>query len=417
MSNIDSILSRYIKSDTICCLAVSGWPDSMYMATQVIAHYQKQWYALCQLCIISIDHGVRTQSQQEVEQVRLYFSQYPDIVVYTHTLQTDNHTESHLRKLRWKYFEMIMHKTHAHYLVTGHNLTDRFETLLLNLCRGCHLQGMINMTEVDTYILRPVIHMSKDHIRLMCDQMNIPYWIDYTNIDPTISLRNRIRSSVGEPLYRIADKYNGTAIFDHSLDQMFTILESAQDMIHDSDIVFESIPLSPYHTWWRWYHIQNHHMIDSIQDIYHILKKLWYCFNWSQNTLHELLKFVKHTTSGSKQYWDMKRYKSHGCLYIVWWINDSLIDFETTITTHIYQLWMIMFGPYQFDIQQSKRIWFTIRYSQIWDIFHSKTFSKICINRKIPVFWRSYIPVIVDSNDKIVAIIDHVRKKNIPIVL
>jgi hypothetical protein len=46
-------------------------------------------------------------------------------------------------------------------------------------------------------------------------------------------------------------------------------------------------------------------------------------------------------------------------------------------------------------------VWWILRYPQKWDIYGSKSLSKYLLNNKIPVFWRTSIPV-VEKQGKVV---------------
>lgn len=80
----------------------------MMMAIQVISYYQQHHYHLAQLHIVSIDHGVRLESKSEVDQVRLFFSQRPDIHFWTTTLSCQTSREADLRHERRSYLYRMM---------------------------------------------------------------------------------------------------------------------------------------------------------------------------------------------------------------------------------------------------------------------------------------------------------------------
>lgn len=80
----------------------------MMMAMQVIDHYQQHQYPLSQLHIVSIDHGIRIESKTEIDQVRLFFSQRPDIHVWTTSLSCKTSRESDLRYERRSYLYHVM---------------------------------------------------------------------------------------------------------------------------------------------------------------------------------------------------------------------------------------------------------------------------------------------------------------------
>jgi tRNA(Ile)-lysidine synthase len=85
-------------------------------------------------------------------------------------------------------------------VVTGHTATDRAETLLFNLVRGCHRRGLAGLRRqralgpgVD--LARPLIDFSRDDTGRICRALQLPVWIDPSNADPAFS-RNRLRLEV-----------------------------------------------------------------------------------------------------------------------------------------------------------------------------------------------------------------------------
>lgn len=114
-----------------------------------------------------------------------------------------------------------MNTVTASQVYTGHHLQDRIETVILNMCRGCDLTGMLSLSAQDKDIVRPLIHTYKEQIIQYCDQHQIPYWHDISNNDIDTSMRNRIRIQVIQPLIKIASDFNGTDILYRSVDQLF----------------------------------------------------------------------------------------------------------------------------------------------------------------------------------------------------
>jgi tRNA(Ile)-lysidine synthase TilS/MesJ len=108
-------------------------------------------------------------------------------------------------------------------LIIGHNLTDRIETSLMNMRRGCQVRGFVNMKVQEGkkwsksgqkvvkdqilhthypslvtryHFLRPLLQYSKKQVQEYCDEHKIPYMIDASNADITVSQRNRIRHEI-----------------------------------------------------------------------------------------------------------------------------------------------------------------------------------------------------------------------------
>jgi tRNA(Ile)-lysidine synthase TilS/MesJ len=82
-------------------------------------------------------------------------------------------------------------------LLLGHTLTDRVETTVLNALRGSHISGFVNMRAVDTShgltVLRPLLRQTKLRVLQEAQMLQIPFFLDPTNADPSVSARNGVR--------------------------------------------------------------------------------------------------------------------------------------------------------------------------------------------------------------------------------
>jgi tRNA(Ile)-lysidine synthase TilS/MesJ len=102
---------------------------------------------------------------------------------------------------------------------------------LMNMLRGCHLTGLINMrtTHFDPHHgltrVRPLLTRPKMEIEKQCSLLNIPYIIDPTNHDPSISLRNQIRHQF---LFPLSEKAHSDNTFRESRNLIYQILENSK---------------------------------------------------------------------------------------------------------------------------------------------------------------------------------------------
>ena len=84
-------------------------------------------------------------------------------------------------------------------LATAHNADDRLETLIFNLARGCGLRGLCSIPPVrpfwDGLLVRPLLLATKKDIVGYCEENNLAYVTDSTNLDMNCS-RNLIRHKI-----------------------------------------------------------------------------------------------------------------------------------------------------------------------------------------------------------------------------
>lgn len=92
------------------------------------------------------------------------------------------------------------------HVVSGHTATDRAETVLLNLARGCHRRGLASLGPSrplrgadeqgpGTALVRPLLIFDRGDTDRICRQRQLPLWIDPSNEDRRLK-RNRLRAEV-----------------------------------------------------------------------------------------------------------------------------------------------------------------------------------------------------------------------------
>ena len=79
----------------------------------------------------------------------------------------------------------------------AHHLNDNIETMILNLIRGAHINGLKGMTVVSkkTHLLRPMLGITKKEILAYLQKNHLPFCEDSSNQDTDFS-RNWIRKNI-----------------------------------------------------------------------------------------------------------------------------------------------------------------------------------------------------------------------------
>lgn len=78
------------------------------------------------------------------------------------------------------------------FLVLGHHLNDRAETLILQMTRGAGLKGLCAMPYRDGYKLRPLLLTERSRIEAFARERGLHYCEDVSNFEDDF-LRNRVR--------------------------------------------------------------------------------------------------------------------------------------------------------------------------------------------------------------------------------
>ena len=99
-------------------------------------------------------------------------------------------------------------------MLTGHNLSDKAETLLINLFRGTRLEGLKSINSENSLSSKPMINISKKKFMNTPTKMTYLILEDPTNKDNNI-VRNWIRNFL---IPEINNKFPGS--FESKADQL-----------------------------------------------------------------------------------------------------------------------------------------------------------------------------------------------------
>ncbi len=187
---------KFNNKDTIVVGCSTG-PDSMALIDMLLKVRDK--YNLF-LIVAHVNHNVRVESYDEAIYMRDYCLKN-NLVFETMTIESygdDNfHNEAH--NIRYNFFESLVNKYNANYLMTAHHGDDLIETVLMRIVRGTNLRGYGGFHEVvdkgNYKIVRPLIHFTKAELEKYDIENNIKYYIDASN-DKDKYTRNRYRKYV-----------------------------------------------------------------------------------------------------------------------------------------------------------------------------------------------------------------------------
>lgn len=186
------------KGDTVVT-GVSGGADSMcllyiLMALKPVMHLD--------LTVVHIHHGLRGEAADADRDFvkNICALENMPFVCY----QTDIRTMAEARHLseeeagrifRYDCFEEVRAKMGADKIAVAHHMDDMAETVLMNLFRGSGVKGLAGIPAVRGYIIRPLLHVSREEIEAFLERNDIACRTDATNFE-TDYTRNRIRLDV-----------------------------------------------------------------------------------------------------------------------------------------------------------------------------------------------------------------------------
>ena len=203
-SSIENIVQSNIDASKNLVIALSGGVDS-----SVLAHI------LCKISknirLVFVQHNQVHSKDLEASAKKVAKSLNLDLEVIQTSLKS-NSSETEMRDERYKHLLSNLKKDEV--LLTGHNLSDKAETLLINLFRGTRLEGLKSINSENSLSSKPMINISKKEIYEYAKKNDIPYSEDPTNKDNNI-VRNWIRNFL---IPEINNKFPGS--FESKADQL-----------------------------------------------------------------------------------------------------------------------------------------------------------------------------------------------------
>lgn len=207
MENVIDYIKEHklIKSGEIIGVACSGGRDSISLL-----HYLNsiKHDLDCEVVAINVDHGIRSTSAFDTEfvmkfckenKIRAYKFKGEALKVAKEEKLT---IEQAARKVRYGIFETVIQKGVCDKIALAHHMYDQAETILLNIIRGCGLNGARGMEpERDHIYIRPLLNTPRENIMAYIDEFGLEYVEDETNKDNSYS-RNYLRNIVLPALRR-----------------------------------------------------------------------------------------------------------------------------------------------------------------------------------------------------------------------
>ena len=179
-------------------LAFSGGTDSSALFHILIEHN-------ISFDVIHVNYNTRKQSQDEEQYAYALSTQYhKKCFTKSVTLESSNF-EHNARKVRYDFFHEIMQEHSYTNLITAHQLNDRLEWFLMQLCKGAGLNELLGMQVITKQehfnIVRPILHVNSDEILDYLNTNSITYFIDESNSDSHFK-RNYFREQYATPLMK-----------------------------------------------------------------------------------------------------------------------------------------------------------------------------------------------------------------------
>ncbi len=93
-------------------------------------------------------------------------------------------------------------------VATAHTLSDSIETMMFNLIRGTGTKGLCGIPSRRDNIIRPLMECTRKEIEAYCDENEIPYITDSTNLSDDYT-RNFIRHNIIPNFSKVNENFEG----------------------------------------------------------------------------------------------------------------------------------------------------------------------------------------------------------------
>lgn len=178
-------------------VGLSGGADSCAL-THILARLSEKMDL--HITAVHINHGIRGEEAERDERSAEEFCRRLNIEFIAYHCDIPSEAakrgigeEEAGRLVRYEKFYETAEKKNGAKIAVAHNMNDKAETLIMNLCRGAGMKGLAGIKPVGGSIIRPLIFCTRDEIEKYCDDNNIEYCTDSTNLQNEYT-RNKIRN-------------------------------------------------------------------------------------------------------------------------------------------------------------------------------------------------------------------------------
>ena len=220
ISFLDTIVDNYNNKKYL--LGVSGGMDSMAML--YLFHKSNLNFA-----VANVNFNLRNnESDTDSLFVRDYCKKN-NIIFFYNSFDTKEYantegisTQMAARDLRYDWFNKLMEQESFDNIAIAHHLDDQVETFFINLIRGTGIEGMHGISSNKNFIIRPLLFTNRTKIANFIKQNEIPYREDSSNASDKYQ-RNYIRHHILSEFKKLRPD------FSESLNESITKLQKIED--------------------------------------------------------------------------------------------------------------------------------------------------------------------------------------------
>ena len=230
-------------------VGVSGGPDSMALLS-VLYEISLTEKSFPNLIVVHVNHQIRPgdamRDQQFVEEFCTKLG--VKCVSFTYDIpklasENGRSLEEMGRIMRYTAFEQCAQELCGDdyearcRIAVAHHKDDIAETMLMNLFRGCGLDGLVSPRARNGLVIRPLLCVTKDEIYEYLQSQGIDYVTDYTNLELDCT-RNVWRNKILPDISEVSNKDATEALNDtySLLKEDSSFLEMSADKVYCDEV-------------------------------------------------------------------------------------------------------------------------------------------------------------------------------------
>lgn len=226
---INNAIEKYemLKESSTVVIGVSGGADSMTLLKFFIDYSREK---NIKIIAAHVNHCLRgNEADRDENFVREYCNKNN---VNFECLRIDIKKQAQIlgegieecaRKVRYSFFYELSDKYNA-IIATAHTLSDSVETAFINLSRGTGPIGLCGIPAKRGNIIRPLIFLKRAETQVYCDENNISYVVDSTNLKREYT-RNKIRLDIVPIMKQINSEFEDNVL------RTMNLLKSDEDYL------------------------------------------------------------------------------------------------------------------------------------------------------------------------------------------
>lgn len=137
--------------------------------------------------IAIVDYRTREQSKEEVAYAKELAKTYQKLCFCIQAPRFTHNFEFQARKFRYEFFSQVISEGEYVGLILAHQLDDRFEWMMMQMCRGAGLNTLLGFDFVQNdreyLIYRPLWKVPKSKLYEYCKSKGIVYFEDKSNYE------------------------------------------------------------------------------------------------------------------------------------------------------------------------------------------------------------------------------------------